>query len=118
MATSSTERSFLCFMTFVTLAWLCTCAVSPYWKTIQLIDKIDLGIIGKAFPMIQGIFDKAHGIFSAFSINVGIIYSCVKDQFCVENSEIQPLAPLFKVPEEKHIILLSFGLSLLVIGFM
>ncbi|CAF1199583.1 unnamed protein product [Adineta steineri] len=114
MATSLAGRYLLSFTTFLTLAWLCTCAVLPYWKAFQPVDKIDLGGFGKTFPTIQGFFNKATEFFS---IDIGIVYSCFNGQTCVLNRDIKQI-PFVRLPEDKHAAVLGFGLSLLAISLM
>jgi hypothetical protein len=76
-----------------------------------------LGVIGKVFPGVQTVFDKATGIVSTFSINIGVIYTCINKRFCSENNQVINI-PFVELPKERHISMFTYGLSCLSIAFL
>jgi len=77
-----------------------------------------LSILLKAVPEIQKPHNVATGIFSSFSIDIGVLDTCINGHFCSQHNQLRKLFPSIKFPVEKNILMFVLGLSLLVVAFM
>ncbi len=79
-------------------------------------DKTNLGIFQEVFPGIQKVLDAATGVLSIFSVDIGLIQTCINGIFCSQNEDITTYRIFLNLPEKKHVFILALGLVFLAIA--
>jgi hypothetical protein len=65
-------------------------------------------LLSKAFPETQEVFDITTGILASFSMDISVMKTCINGHYCSQNNQIRKFVPFVKLPEEQHVLDLSF----------